>query len=169
MQQKAYRAALSDQRVIDPSQGQRWLTLLALAVATALIFFIAVLGSHPTRAEAAGNSIKIELNKLEQTDKGCRFYWLVSNQSAKDLKELDMTFYWFQSDGVIGGDLRFAFAPAPSKSMKVKQYMLPEKTCSDFASLLVNTINQCTDSTGPVQDCATHLSYASRTSVEFLK
>jgi len=155
------------QAVVDLNQNRRWLNFTALMVA-ALLVLISVFATV-TSARADVGAVKIELNKIEQTDKGCRFYWLVNNQSALDLKALDLTFYWFQSDGVIGGDLKFAFAPAASKSMKVKKYMLADKTCSNFASLLLNEINQCTAADGPVAECGKQLSYASRTTVEFLK
>ncbi|MCH9764611.1 MAG: hypothetical protein K0U34_01275 [Alphaproteobacteria bacterium] len=144
-----------------------WIAHLGIVVAVLLIVF-ATVPAIPALAETGQGDVKIELNKVEQTDKGCRFYWLVNNQSM-DLKSLDLSFYWFQRDGVIGGDLRFAFAPAAPKSLKVKKYMLPDKTCSDFASLLVNEINACTASEGPVAECGKHISYASRTTVEFLK
>lgn len=135
-----------------------------------MVSFVALFfGITAATAEPGADKVKIELNKLEQTDKGCRFFWLVSNQTEMDIKDLDITFYWFQSDGVIGGDLKFAFAPAPPKSLKVKQYMLPDQKCDGFASLLVNELNQCQDGQGAVAECADKLSYASRTSIEFLK
>ncbi len=167
MKQGAYQVARPNVAVVNQNQFRTWLNAIAVMVAAlllAMIFYASV-----ASARADSGAVKIELNKLEQTDKGCRFYWLVNNQSSIDLKALDLTFYWFQSDGVIGGDLKFAFAPAGSKSLKVKKYMLVDKTCSDFASLLLNEINQCTATDGPVTACAKHLEYASRTTVEFLK
>ena len=169
MKQGAYRMARANQGVQKPNHTRTWLDFTVLMAAAVLFALAVVSGAASAGAEVGDGAVKIELNKLEQTDKGCRFYWLVNNQSGIDLKELDLSFYWFQSDGVIGGDLRFAFAPAASKSLKVKKYMLPQKTCSDFASLLLNEINQCTATEGPVAECAKHLSYASRTTVEFLK
>lgn len=139
-----------------------WIAAAALVVAAGI-------GASAAFGDDATGAVKIELNKLEQTDKGCRFYWLVNNQSGLDLKDLDLSFYWFQRDGIIGGDLRFAFAPAGAKSLKVKKYMLADQTCSNFASLLLNEINQCASNDGPVPECAKHLKYASRTTVEFLK
>lgn len=167
MKHRAFRVAEVKQAVTKPIQVRPWLNVTAL-MAAAIMMALSIFASVAS-ARAEAGAVKIELNKLEQTEKGCRFYWLVSNQSALNLKELDLTFYWFQSDGVIGGDLKFAFAPADSKSMKVKKYMLANKTCTDFASLLLNEINQCTAADGPVTECAKHLSYASRTKVEFLK
>ncbi len=167
MKQSAYRVGQARQAVVDLHQLRTWLNFTAVIVAALLVVLTVFASVASARADAG--AVKIELNKLEQTDKGCRFYWLVNNQSGLDLKALDLTFYWFQSDGVIGGDLKFAFAPAASKSLKVKKYMLANKTCTDFASLLLNEINQCTAAEGPVTECANHLSYASRTTVEFLK
>lgn len=167
MKHRAYRVGQAKQGVLKPKQVRSWLNVTALMVGAMLIALATLTTVASARADAG--DVKIELNKLEQTDKGCRFYWLVNNQSGLDLKALDLTFYWFQSDGVIGGDLKFAFAPANSKSMKVKKYMLANKTCTDFASLLLNEINQCTAADGPVTECVKHLSYSSRTTVEFLK
>lgn len=168
MSQGRYRVAQAKQRVHNPNQAHWVVFISALATAVAIAGMILVASAQVVRGETNAG-VKIELNKLEQTDKGCRFYWLVNNQSEFDLKDLDVSFYWFQRDGVIGGDLRFAFAPAGPKTLKVKKYMLAEKTCADFSSLLVNEINQCIASNGPVAECAKHLSYASRTTVEFLK
>lgn len=167
MNRSAYRVGKAKQAVVDLHHIRRWLNFTALMVGALLVLLTIFATASTARAEAG--AVKIELNKIEQTDKGCRFYWLVNNQSGLDLKALDLTFYWFQSDGVIGGDLKFAFAPAASKSLKVKKYMLADKTCSNFASLLLNEINQCTAADGPVAECAKQLSYASRTTVEFLK
>lgn len=167
MKQGAYRVTQAIEAVQDKNQIWTWLNVTALMAVTMLLALTCV--ASAATAKAGDGAVKIELNKLEQTEKGCRFYWLVNNQSDIDLKTLDLTFYWFQSDGVIGGDLKFAFAPAGSKSLKVKKYMLANKTCSDFASLLLNEINQCTSGQGPVAECAKQLEYASRTKVEFLK
>lgn len=118
---------------------------------------------------AVSGEVRIELNKTEQTDKGCRFYWLVSNKSDAQIEKLDLAFYWFRSDGVIGGDLKFGFAPAPAKKMMVKQYILPGQSCDDFASLLVNEVSACESEAGPIENCAGQLQYASRAKVEFLQ
>jgi len=167
VKQSAYRVARAKVAVAKQNRFREWLNFTAVMIGSALLAM--VLYASVASARADTGAVKIELNKLEQTDKGCRFYWLVNNQSGIDLKTLDVTFYWFQSDGVIGGDLKFAFAPAGSKSLKVKKYLLANKTCSNFASLLLNEINQCSAADGPVTECAKHLEYASRTTVKFLK
>lgn len=139
------------------------------ALLGAVSLFVVTLGGALAQEAAPSSRVKIELNKIEQTDKGCRFYWLVNNQSSEDIESLDVSFYWFQKDGIIGGDLRFAFAPAASKSLRVKQYIVPDQDCKDLASLLVNEVGACTSGAGPISDCAKQLTYASRTSVQFLQ
>lgn len=140
---------------------------LSLAIVTAAPSFAGG-GSQDAAGDAAGK-VKIELNKIEQTEKGCRFYWLVNNQSDTAIEKLQLAFYWFRSDGVIGGELKFGFAPATPKKMLVKQYILPDKPCDGFASLLLNEVSACESKDGPVEGCGERLTYASRSKIEFMQ
>jgi hypothetical protein len=148
------------------------LARLAGLVVTILLAPLAANGGVAVAGEGASpaaGAVKIELNKVEQTDKGCRFYWLVNNQTDMAIEKLQVAFYWFRGDGVIGGDLKFGFAPAAAKKMLVKQYMLPDKPCDGFASLLLNEISACESKDGPIENCGDRLAYASRSKIEFLQ
>ena len=151
-----------------PGSGSRsrWSSLLPGRVAL-LGLIAAPLLAMTASAETA--AVSVELNKLEPLDKGCRAYFVVTNDSPAHYQTLKLDLVLFQPDGVIGR--RFAIDLAPLKPSKraVKLFDLDDVTCDRVGSLLINDALDCKTDAGPLADCLATIAVKSLTSVQLTK
>jgi hypothetical protein len=147
-----------------------------LSVAAAAAVLMLVLPSLAQDAQpksdqpAAGdNTVTLELNKLETSEKGCRAYVVVSNASSTTYDAYKLDLVMFQSDGIIGR--RFALDLAPLKPSKrtVKLFELDNTSCDQIGSFLVNDVLECKAEAGPVTDCLARLKVSSLNKVTITK
>jgi len=147
---------------------------LYTAVAAVLVAAAAHGLAQEARAQEAGakettDSVSLELNKLEASDKGCRAYIVVSNPSntAFDAYKLDLVM--FQTDGIIGRRFALDLAPLRPSKRTVKLFDLDGVKCDDIGSFLINEVMECRSDAGPVEDCLSRTSVSSLTKVEITK
>jgi hypothetical protein len=140
-----------------------------LLLATAAVAQDATPKDTPADTPPAPGGISLELNKLEDSDKGCRAYVVVSNptETTYDAYKLDLVM--FQPDGIIGR--RFAVDLAPLKPTKrtVKLFELDGTQCEGIGSFLINDVMECRSGAGPVSDCLASMKVNSLTKVEISK
>jgi len=115
------------------------------------------------------DSISLELNKLETSDKGCRAYVVVSNPSATSFDAYKLDLVMFQADGIIGRRFAVDLAPLRPSKRTVKLFELDGTNCDGIGSFLVNDVMECRSDTGPVNDCLARLQVKSLTKVEISK
>jgi hypothetical protein len=134
----------------------------------ALVVSACLLAASPP-ASAEPVALAVELNKLENQEKGCRAYIVVDNTSATNYQALKLDLVLFQPDGVIGR--RFAVDLAPLKASKktVKLFDLEGTACDKVGSLLINDVVDCKSETGPVNECLAGITVKSLTSVQLSK
>jgi hypothetical protein len=146
-------------------------SLLLLAALAAAPAFAGLVHAQeaPAQAPDAGDSISVELNKLEKSDKGCRAYVVVTNptQTSYDAFKLDLVL--FQTDGIIGRRFALDLAPVRPDKSTVKLFDLDGTDCESIGKFLVNDVMECKASSGPVQDCLARLKVKSLTKVEISK
>ena len=120
-------------------------------------------------ASAETLAVSVELNKLEALDKGCRAYFVVTNDSPAQYEALKLDLVLFQPDGVISR--RFAIDLAPLKPSKraVKLFDLDDVSCDRFGSLLINDAVDCKTDAGPLADCLAAINPKSLTNVQLTK
>jgi hypothetical protein len=117
----------------------------------------------------SGDSISLELNKLETSDKGCRAYVVVSNPSATSFDAYKLDLVMFQADGIIGRRFAVDLAPLRPSKRTVKLFELDGTNCDGIGSFLVNDVMECRSDAGPVNDCLARLQVKSLTKVEISK
>lgn len=145
-----------------------------LAAVAAVLLAAAAYGLAP-RAEAqdapsaAQDGISLELNKNEDADKGCRFYFAINNPTDAQYDSFKLELVMFRTDGII--DRRFILDLAPLRPTKktVKLFDLSNVKCEDIGTLLVNEITECRSTTGPVEDCFAKLQVSTRQDIELTK
>ena len=139
-------------------RGRALLSIAALACA---------LGAAPATAEDA--LLGIELNKLEESDQGCRSVFVVDNRTGHDLNRFRIDLILFDAAGVYSKQLLLDMAPLPEDKMTVTSFVLHDEKCSELGSVLVNDVPWCENGSGTTVDCVRMLKVSSLASVPLHK
>jgi hypothetical protein len=122
--------------------------------------------SSPAQAAAATS---IELNKLETTDKGCRAYVVVNNQTDLNYQSFKIELVLFQTDGVIGRRFSVDLAPLRPRKRSVKLFDIDAMACNKIGSLLINDVMECKTDTGAADNCLQNLKTSTLSNVQLSK
>lgn len=154
-----------------PSESPMKKTLLMIAAACLIVAAAPSLAQDTPKQDPPkqGESISLELNKLESSDKGCRAYVVVSNPSTTSFDAYKLDLVMFQADGIIGRRFAVDLAPLRPSKRTVKLFELDDTNCDGIGSFLVNDVMECRSDTGPVNDCLARLQVKSLTKVEISK
>jgi hypothetical protein len=126
--------------------------------------------AHPEAGPEGGkDSITLELNKLEPSDKGCKAYVVASNLTTTSYDALRLDLVMFQTDGVIGRRFALELAPLRPSRRTVKMFELDGTKCDGIGSFLINDVMECKSEAGPVADCLSRIKVNSLTKVELSK
>jgi hypothetical protein len=120
-------------------------------------------------ASGQGNSIAIELNKLEAEGQNCRAYFVVGNKSGTEYQELKLDLVLFRPDGVIGRRFAVDLGPLKADKQSVKLFDIEGTACDQVGSFLINDVMECKAASGPVSDCLKNISVSTRTEVQLNK
>ena len=146
---------------------------LSIAAATAALLIAQRSSAENTRPKTdqatSDNTVTLELNKLEVSDKGCRAYVVVSNPSSTTYDAYKLDLVMFQNDGVIGRRFALDLAPLRPSKRTVKLFELDSTSCDNIGSFLVNDVLECRAKGGPVTDCLSRLKVSSLTKVGISK
>jgi hypothetical protein len=118
---------------------------------------------------AAAPELLIELNKLEDTDQGCRSLFLFDNGTGHELNRFRVDLILFDPEGVYAKQLLLDLAPLYQDKKVLASFLLAEKPCSSIGSILVNGLPLCEDGSGAQVDCVPLLKVESRTDVPLEK
>ena len=118
---------------------------------------------------AATPELLIELNKLEDTDQGCRSLFLFDNGTGHELNRFRVDLILFDPEGVYAKQLLLDLAPLHQDKKVLASFLLAEKPCSSIGSILVNGLPLCEDGAGAQVDCVPLLKVESRTEVPLEK
>ncbi|MBN9290439.1 MAG: hypothetical protein J0H36_04800 [Hyphomicrobium denitrificans] len=125
--------------------------------------------AEPQATEPAAESVKIELNKLEPVEKGCRAYLVVNNATPTSYQSFKVDLVLFQADGVIGKRFSLELGPLRTKKKSVKLFDIDAIACDRIGSLLINDVMECKSESGPVEHCLQNLTTSTLTKVELSK
>lgn len=126
--------------------------------------------TNDTGAGKAPVAVTVELNKLEEVDKGCRVYFVISNKTPKAFQTFKIDLILFRTDGVIGKRVFADIAPLRAdRARQVKLFDLSGIKCAEVGSLLVNDTLECRDDEGVVEQCFSRLEVSSLGNVTLSK
>ena len=112
----------------------------------------------------------IELNKLEDTEQGCRSLFLFDNGTGHELNRFRVDLILFDPEGVYAKQLLLDMAPLSDDKKVLASFLLAEqKPCSSIGSILVNGLPVCENGSGAQLDCVALLKVESRTDVPLEK
>ena len=131
----------------------------------------AILGltAFPPPLVAAEPELLIELNKLEDTEQGCRSLFLFDNATGHELNRFRVDLILFDQQGVYAKQLRLDMAPLYEDKKVLTSFLLAEEPCASIGSILVNDLPMCENGSGAEVDCVQLLKVESRTDVPLEK
>ena len=129
-------------------------------------FGLAALAQPLVAAEA---ELLIELNKLEDTEQGCRSLFLFDNATGHELNRFRVDLILFDQDGVYAKQLLLDMAPLYEDKKVLASFLLAEEPCAAIGSILVNDLPWCENGSGAELDCVPLLKVESRTDVPLEK
>lgn len=142
---------------------------LATLGASSLLAGALALAGISAASAADTPKLSIELNKLENTDKGCRIYLLVGNATDIAYPALKLDLVLFQPDGIIGKRIAVDLAPVKPQKRTLKLFDLDNLPCDRIASMLLNDVVECRSDAGPVDNCVAGLALSSLSNVKISK
>jgi hypothetical protein len=131
---------------------QMWRTPLGRLAGAALALMVsATVWAGGASAQEA--PLRIELNKLESFEAGCRSFFLFRNRSDLTLSEFEMSLAILDKAGVIDRLLTIDAAPLPADRTTLKLFEIPEIACDDIGEVILHDIASCATASGEAQDC----------------
>jgi hypothetical protein len=128
------------------------------------------LTAAPTAADdAAEVLLGIQLNKLEDSDQGCRSIFVFDNRTGHDLNRFRIDLILFDSKGVYSKQLVLDMAPMHQDKKTVTSFLLHDQACGEVGSVLVNDVPWCENGSGASIDCVGMLEVSSLASVPLHK
>lgn len=137
----------------------RWPPFRPVPVAAILL----LLGAVPATADSG--SISIELNKIENTEDGCRTLFVFDNQTGHEFSRFRVDLILFDPAGVYSRQLMLDMAPLYANKKSVASFLIGEDACAKIGSILVNDIPQCEDGVGTELDCVDLLKVGSKSDI----
>ena len=147
--------------MISRIQYAAFAALLFVATAPGLV--------QEARAQQTSDSVSLELNKLEDKEKGCTASFVIQNSLPEKFESLRVSMYMFRIDGIIDRSWNLELGPLLANKLQIKEFVMKDTRCDDVGSFLINTINECRTDAGPVEDCLARLKVSSRSTVEIRK
>jgi hypothetical protein len=117
----------------------------------------------------AEGQLTIELNKLEDTDEGCRSLFVFDNETGHELNRFRIDLILFDREGVYAKQLLLDMAPLYEDKKVLASFVLAEDPCASIGSVLINDVPWCENGAGATVDCVKLLEVGSRTEVPLEK
>lgn len=128
------------------------------------------LSAAPAVADDAKEALLgIELNKLEDSDQGCRSVFVVDNRTGHDLNRFRIDLILFDTKGVYSKQLLLDMAPLHEDKKTVTSFLLHDQACGELGSVLVNDVPWCENGAGTTVDCVQMLEVSSLAKVPLHK
>jgi hypothetical protein len=137
--------------------------------AVVLVAALCWLGGSPPGWSADPPSLGIELNKVENTEQGCRSIFLFNNETGHDLNRFRMDLILFDPKGIYAKQLMLDMAPLYENKRTVATFLLDDVPCEQIGSILVNGVPLCEDGAGTAVDCVSLLEVKSRSGIPLEK
>jgi len=120
----------------------------------ALLFTLIALA--PARAQ---DTVRIELNTLENADNRCRMTFVIENKTARAVDSLKLDLALFNTEGAVYRRMVADMGPVRAAKTVVKTFAT-DGDCAQLGSLLVNEVAACTP--GEPNACLDQLALSSR-------
>jgi hypothetical protein len=133
------------------------------------IAFACALLLLPGAGAAQTRSLAIELNKLENTDEGCRSLFVFDNRTGHELHRFRIDLILFDPKGVYKKQLLLDMAPLNDDKKTLASFLLGDWPCDQVGSILINGIPHCHNGAGEAVECIDMLEVGSKSDVALEK
>ena len=125
--------------------------------------------SGPGGADAQQKLLTIELNKVQQSQDGCRLSFVAVNGMGTDLETTAMEVVFFDAGDVVSEMLLLDFGRLPADKTKVVEFVLQQQDCGQISRVLVNDVVECSsaEEQNMQRDCFNALKTSNRAEIEF--
>lgn len=134
-----------------------------------LFLAILIFSPCPGPVWAADSTITIELNKVEDTEQGCRPLFLFDNQSGHQLNRFQVELVLFDDKGVYSKQILLDMAPLYDGKKTIASFLLNDTSCEAIGSMLINDLPECENSSGNDMDCLALLEVTSKSEISLEK
>lgn len=94
-------------------------------------------------AEGPAAPIRLELNRLEAREAGCRVWFVLNNAGAEALDPLRLDLVLFGRDGAVARRLAVDVGPLPAGRTVVRLFDVAGQPCEGIGQFLLNDILAC--------------------------
>lgn len=139
-----------------------------------IVFFsllaLALLALPPgSGAQQEDRLLTIELNKVQQSQDGCRLSFVAVNKMGANLETTAMEVVFFDANDVVSEMLLLDFGRLPSDKTKVVEFVLQQQKCEQISRVLVNDVVECSsaEEQNMTRDCFGALRTSNKAEIEF--
>ncbi len=119
-------------------------------------------------AQAAAETVRVELNKLEDREQGsCLAYLVFENERDQTFDTFRLDLVMFDQDGIIARRLALAAGPLHAGKTVVKMFEVGDLACDAIGRILLNEVSECEVANGDTPDCTAVTRATQRTEVPF--
>ena len=128
-----------------------------------------VLLVNPAATGAQQRELTIELNKVQQSEDGCRLSFIAVNRMGANLETTAMEVVFFDASDVVSEMLLLDFGRLPSDKTKVVEFVLQQQDCEQISRVLVNDVVECSSAQeqNMQRECFNALKTSNRAEIEF--
>lgn len=132
-------------------------------------FLSIVVSLSPAVAQESdiGKAVSIELNAAQSQESGCLLSFLVINGHDGPIDKAVYEVVIFTSEGQVDQLTLFDFGSLPPARPRVRQFVMPGKTCDGLGQILFNGVHSC-EAAAEGTSCENGLSLTTRTGIEVL-
>lgn len=124
----------------------------------------------PASQGTDGAAIRVELNRAEPIDDGCRLSFVIENRTPEAFESMQWDLYFFDRDGLITGRMAAEVAPLRAGKTSVKQFDVPGIGCNSLGRVLVNDVLRCESADGQAKiDCLGLTLPSSRADIQLIR
>ena len=133
------------------------------------VSLLAIALLYPAVAGAQQKQLTIELNKVQQSQDGCRLSFIAVNEMGANLETTSMEVVFFDSSDIVSEMLLLDFGRLPSDKTKVVEFVLQQQDCGQISRVLVNDVVECSsaEEQNMTRECFSALKTSNRAEIEF--
>ena len=130
---------------------------------------VSLMVGNAAAAAAQSKVLSIELNRIEQSDAGCRFDLIVENGLDIAFARVSADLVLFDQQGVILARAAVHLGRLRPNKSHLRSFVLAPLDCGDVGRVLLNEFNECRPMDGADFDCTGALEVRHRGNVELVK
>lgn len=129
----------------DPDTRKRRKRAKAMKLRSAILSVAAsmTLAGPAWAQDAVAEGLRVDLNALATSQKGCAFTFVIDNRLARSVSKASFELVLFNVAGTVERMVALDFRDLPQGKTKVRKFDLPGTKCEDVKRVLINDSSTC--------------------------